>query len=206
MTPPAPKFVVIDEFLPGPILEALEAHASSEPEALELQDLGGPAGEHYSAQRRLWVRADGLGPLESAFESAITERLPEIIAGAGVPPFDIARIETEVCAQRSGSYFAKHIDTDTREPRRPLATDRLISAVYYFPQEPPAFSGGQLILYDFVGRSEAARIEPKRNRLVAFPSFVCHEVTPITADHDTLAGARWSVNCWLHRARPPSRP
>jgi hypothetical protein len=204
--PPAPKFVVIDQFLADDLLDALDAYVMSDPEALELHDLGGPPGEHYSAERKLWVRVGGLGPFESAFGTAVVGRFREIIAGTGVPAFDIARIETEVCAQRPGSYFAKHIDTDTREPRRTLATDRLISAVYYLPREPRSFSGGDLILYDFTGQKEAARIGPVRTRLVAFPSFACHEVTPITTGDDSLAGARWSVNCWLHRARGPSTP
>ena len=202
--PPAPKFVVIDRFLDERFVEALDGYVANDPGALELHDLGGPPGEHYSAQRKLWVRAGALGPFEVRFGAAVTGRLPEIVAGTGVPPFDIARIETEVCAQRPGSYFAKHIDTDTREPSASLSSDRLISAVYYFPREPRAFTGGELIIYDFTGQREAARIEPARNRLVAFPSFACHEVTPITAGADTLAGARWSVNCWLHRARQPS--
>jgi Rps23 Pro-64 3,4-dihydroxylase Tpa1-like proline 4-hydroxylase len=202
--PPAPKFIVIDQFLADDFVDALTTYVASDPQTLVLQDLGGPPGEHYSAQRKVWIRPGSLGRFESAFGAAVLDRFSEILAGTGVPVFDVARIETEVCAQRQGSYFAKHIDTDTREPSGSLQSDRLISAVYYFPREPRSFIGGELVIYDFTGRQEAARVEPARNRLVAFPSFACHEVTAITDGADSLAGARWSVNCWLHRARQSS--
>jgi SM-20-related protein len=197
--PLAPKFVVIDDLLPDQLIESLDEHVRADPHALELTDFGGAPGESYSALRKLWVHKDALGALESAFCTAVMERFGDLCAGTGIAPFEVARIETEVCAQSAGSYFAKHIDTDTRDSGRPLSTDRLISAVYYFPREPLAFSGGELILYDFTDKIPAARIAPRRNRLVAFPSFACHEVTPVTADG--FDGARWSVNCWLHRAR-----
>jgi Rps23 Pro-64 3,4-dihydroxylase Tpa1-like proline 4-hydroxylase len=199
----APKFVVIDDFLPDDVLASLDDHARRDPRALTLMELGGaPEQGHYSALRKLWVHKDGLGSFDPPFRSAVLARFAELCAGTGVPPFDVARVETELCAQRPGSYFAKHIDTDTREPSRSLSSDRLISSVFYFPRQPLAFSGGELILYDFTGKIPAARIAPRRNRLVAFPSFLCHEVTPVTDADDSLDGARWSVNCWLHRARP----
>lgn len=200
--PLAPKFVIVDDFLPDEVVAGLDRHVTADEQALQLHDFGGsPTEGHYSALRKLWVRDQALGAFEPAFCSAITRRFDELCAGTGIAPFAIADIETEVCAQRPGSFFAKHVDTDTREASRSRTTDRLISSVYYFPREPLAFTGGELILYDFTGRLPAARIEPRRNRLVAFPSFAYHEVTPVTSASERLEDARWSVNCWLHRAR-----
>ena len=169
----APKYVVIDEFLGLDLLAGLEEHARSATQRLHLTELGGAPGEAYSALRKLWVRDGGLGPLEPAFRSAVTNRFADLCSATGVAPFEIALVETEVVAQLPGSYFAKHVDTDTREASESLATVRMISAVFYFPQEPLAFSGGELVLYDFTGKSAAARIRPRRNRLIAFPSFAC---------------------------------
>lgn len=199
--PLAPKFVIIDDFLSNELIASLDEHVRANQHAMELMDLGGAPGEAYSALRKLWVCKHALGPVEPDFRSAVMARFDDICAGTGVAPFVVARVETEVCAQRPGSFFAMHIDTDTREPSHSLSSDRLISAVYYFPREPLAFSGGELTIYDFTGRTPAARIAPLRNRLVAFPSFACHEVTPVIAAHDSFESARWSVNCWLHRAR-----
>ena len=201
--PLSPRFVVIDDFLPGNVLAGIERHVRADPEALELKDFGGdPREGHYSALRRLWVHRAGLGPGEEPFLKTVIDRFDEIRAGTGIPPFDLAHIETEVCVQQAGSFFAKHIDTDTRDATPTSSSDRMISAVFYFPREPLEFSGGELILYDFTGQVPAATIPPRRNRLVAFPSFACHEVTPVSTKEKSLEGARWSVNCWLHRARP----
>lgn len=200
--PLAPKFVIIDDFLPDDFIAGLESHLMANDEALQLQELGGsPTEGHYSALRKLWVHEKALGSFEPAFSAAITRRFDELSIGTGIAPFEIARIETQVCAQKPGSFFAKHIDTDTSEVRETLTTDRMISSVYYFPREPLAFTGGELVLYDFTGKIPSARIAPHRNRLVAFPSFACHEVSPVNSDSDCLNDARWSVNCWLHRAR-----
>lgn len=200
--PLAPKFLVVDGFLPNELLESLDELVRSDARAMELSDLGGlPSQGYYSASRRVWLLKDGLAAFEPAFRSAVIGHLPEIFKGTGIAPFEVARVETQVCAQRSGSFFAKHVDTDSGEIAKPLSSDRVISAVYYFPREPLAFSGGELLFYGFTGRTEAARIAPRRNRLVTFPSFACHEVAPVTADGDSFEGARWSVNCWLHRAR-----
>jgi len=205
--PLAPKFVVIDDFLPAEILKALEEHVSADPLAMELMDLGGVPGDgSYSAGRKLWVHRDALGPVEQSFSKAVLDRFDRICAGTGITPFQVARVETEVCAQRPGSFFAKHIDTDTQEPSRDLATDRIISSVFYFPREPLAFTGGELTLYDFTGRAPVATVQPRRNRLVAFPSFACHEVTKLDAASDDFENARWSINCWLHRARVSEQP
>jgi SM-20-related protein len=197
----APKFIIVDDFLSKDALTRLDHHVRADPDALELMNFGGHPTEGYSALRKLWVHPRALGPADSAFLSAMNDSLKDLFAGTGVPPFEVSRMEIEVCAQRPGSFFAKHIDTDTLEASRSLSSDRLISTVFYFPREPLAFSGGELILYDFTGLVPAATISPRRNRLVAFPSFAYHEVTPMIAADDSLDAARWSVNCWLHRRR-----
>ena len=200
--PIAPKFVVIDDLLPGYVLAGIDAHVMANPDALELKDFGGsPQEGHYSALRRLWVHRNALGPHETAFCGAIKKHLDQIFGGAGIEPFEIARMEIEVCAQRPGSFFAKHIDTDTRDIVGSTSSDRIISVVFYFPREPLAFTGGELIFYDFTGKVATGTVAPRRNRSVAFPSFAAHEVTQLMGADDHPENARWSVNCWLHRAR-----
>jgi SM-20-related protein len=199
--PLAPKYLVIDGFLSDDALAALEEYARVDAGAMQLTDLGGAPGEAYSAMRKLWLRDGALGPLEPAFRAATMNHFESLCRGTGVAPFEVNRVETEVVAQRPGSFFAKHVDTDTREAGQSQTTVRMISTVFYFPREPLTFSGGELVFYDFTGRIETARIEPRRNRLIAFPSFAYHEVRPVTAGEESFDSARWSVNCWLHRAR-----
>lgn len=198
----APRFAIIDDFLPPALLGAIEGVARERQGELELTDFGGdPQDGAYSALRRMWVLKDGLGALTGQFDAAVMARFGELCRDTGVPEFTVSRLEHELCAQRDGSHFARHIDTDSREPARDLASDRLISAVFYFPCEPHGFSGGELLLHPFFSAGDPVRIAPRRNRLIAFPSFAIHEVTRVTSGDGGFAAARHSVNCWLHRAR-----
>src|SRR4051794_24172188 len=128
--PLAPKFVIIDNFLSQDLIAALDKLARTDPRAMELTEFGGAPGEAYSALRKLWVRAGALGPLEPFFRAAMMGCFERLCAGTGVAAFEVARVETEVCVQRAGSYFTKHVDTDTGEASKSLKTDRLISAVF----------------------------------------------------------------------------
>ena len=198
----APRFHIIDDFLPLPLLAAIEDEARARQAELELTDCGGdPQDGAYSARRRVWVLKQGLGALTAAFDAAVMARFAELCGGTGIAEFAVSRLEHELCAQRDGSHFAPHIDTDSREPARDLTSDRLISAVFYFPCEPHGFTGGELLLHPFFSAVEPVRVAPRRNRLVAFPSFAIHEVTRVTTSDDGFEAARHSVNCWLHRAR-----
>jgi Rps23 Pro-64 3,4-dihydroxylase Tpa1-like proline 4-hydroxylase len=195
-----PKFVVMDEFLPASLLAAIERFVASDA-AMELSDIGEGGDGSYAAPRRRWVGPHGLGPLNAEFEAAVMARFPELCASTGVPPFEVARAELEVCAHRDGHFFGRHIDTVSRDERADRTTDRMISAVYYFPREPRAFTGGELTLLSFTGEAASNPIEPRRNRLVAFASMALHEVSPVVIADDSFENARFSVNCWLHRPR-----
>ncbi|WP_417597170.1 hypothetical protein [Novosphingobium aquae] len=56
--------------------------------------------------------------------------------------------------------------------------------------------------FAFNGTEPAVSIALKRARLVAFPSFAWHQVARVSPQGDSLANARLSINCWIHRARP----
>src|SRR5215208_3392181 len=118
--PLAPKYLVIDDFLSKGIMAALDEHVRADAHAMQLTELGGAPGKAYSALRKIWVRDGALGSVGPAFRSATMDRFEELCSGTGVAPFEVARVETEVVAQRPGSYFAKHVDTDTREASQSL--------------------------------------------------------------------------------------
>ena len=199
----APRHIVIDDFLPPARLVELDAHAAAQEPMLRKIDVGGAGeGRSYAASRRLWQASVGLGPCEGWFTSAIASRLHDLFLGAGAPEIAVAEYEYELNAQFDGSFFDRHIDTAVASGAE-RTTDRMLSVVFYFPQPGADFSGGELLLHPFVGSGEPTAIAPRRNRLVAFPSFAWHEVAPLLARDDGLRNARLSVNCWLHRARRP---
>ena len=47
-----------------------------------------------------------------------------------------------------------------------------------------------------------ADIEPETDSLVAFPSWLRHEVLPVRIPSAAWADGRFTINCWLHRAQP----
>jgi SM-20-related protein len=150
--------------------------------------------------RNSWTCQAGLGPLHKPFKEYIKSSSAALISGLGISGFEVAETEVELVAHRDGCYFRPHIDTTTGSIRNQLKSDRVLSMVYYFHSHPKGFSGGELVMAPLV-KGEPQIIEPKDNRLIAFPSFLPHEVKPVACPGDNFADARFAVSCWLHRAR-----
>lgn len=80
-----------------------------------------------------------------------------------------------------GGHYGWHVDTGkTVEPRKISLTLQL--------SDPSAYEGGELILEAGEGPSQAQK---RRGTLVAFPSYMMHRVTPVTA------GIRKSLVAWV---------
>ncbi|MGZ8337145.1 MAG: 2OG-Fe(II) oxygenase [Allosphingosinicella sp.] len=129
--------------------------------------------------------------------------MPEIFGGAGLKPFHVSRLETELVVYNDGTHFRPHYDTFRDGAAH---SDRLLTGVYYFHAEPKGFTGGELRLYRF-GATEAAPgdyvdIEPEQNTLLVFPSWSTHEVRTVHCPSGRYGDSRFAMNCWLERARP----
>ena len=137
-------------------------------------------------------------PIADRLGAQMTRHLPDIFTALGVPPFEYL-VEVELVAYGHGARFGRHADVrpnvadDKGRPR----IDRRVSAVYYFHRSPKAFSGGQLRLHPLMG-GEVIDIEPEQNMLVAFPSFVPHEVLPVHCPSGHFADSRFAINFWVH--------
>ena len=107
--------------------------------------------------------------------------------------FDIINYSTwqEAVISRygNGDFYHKHQDT-----RWDHITYRLVSLVYYVNKTPQGFKGGSLTLWK---GAESLKIEPRHNRAVVFPSFMMHEVEPLTLDSDQWEDGRFSLNYWI---------
>jgi Rps23 Pro-64 3,4-dihydroxylase Tpa1-like proline 4-hydroxylase len=134
-----------------------------------------------------------------AFKSAVLARFEEFCAGTGVAEFPVFHTECSVVAHRAGDFYKRHIDTRTGDPATLGHHVRVLSCVYYLNRRPQAFSGGELAFYP-LGNAEPVIVTPQHDRLAVFPAFVPHEVLPITSPSSQFADARFSINCWLHRA------
>jgi SM-20-related protein len=141
------------------------------------------------------VRVD-LAPLRAA----VMEQSSALCAAAGVAPFPVHHLEWSIVVHGDGDYYRPHIDTRTGEGGSSEGHFRVLSCVYYLHRLPRVFSGGALAFRP-LGPLGGASVEPAHNRLVAFPAFIPHEVLPIVCPGNAFAERRFSVNCWLHRAR-----
>jgi hypothetical protein len=190
---------VFDGFLPARDADALLAFA------LEHQGRFKPATviraggtEVDSAVRRSF---DCHGPLDwaGAVDAGIRARIAELAAAVGIAPFAVAGVECTLSAYRDGSFYTRHIDTVLGAERQ--ATDRALTAVFYVNREPAGFTGGELEIFPLTGAGRPRTIAPRHNRLAVFPAFAQHRVTTTRVPGDAFADARFSVNCWVHRAR-----
>jgi SM-20-related protein len=112
--------------------------------------------------------------------------------------------EFEMNAFGDGSRFGTHVDTSER-----LTKVRVLSCVYYFGVTPRPFSGGHLRLYAMPTLSAAkgapmsnfVDVPPDTDTMVVFPSFLRHEVLPVSVPSKAWIDSRFTINCWVCRVR-----
>jgi Rps23 Pro-64 3,4-dihydroxylase Tpa1-like proline 4-hydroxylase len=169
-------------------------------------------GHVIDPKRRIAERLNDLGPHRPVIERRIKENLPDIFRRTGSKPFEVEYFELEIAAHGDGAFFAHHSDIPVGKGRKPLGgdktgkQDRLVSAVYYFHREPRRFSGGTLRLYrlgDLEAAGDYVEFEPEQNSLVVFPSWVRHEVRPVSCPDCSFEDYRFAVNAWLCRTLAP---
>jgi SM-20-related protein len=151
------------------------------------------------------LRVGEFGPMMALFRQRLLDFLPTLIADLRVTAFKSSKVELELVANNDGAFFKRHIDTFMGEARQ--ASDRVLSAVYYFHAEPKAFSGGALRLYSLDTKEDGgnfADVQPEQNMLLVFPSWALHEVLPVNCPSRRFSDSRFNVNCWLHRHSPTS--
>lgn len=166
-------------------------------------------------ERRIALTTRKLGPLRVMLEERFLGALPALMTATGTGGTPPISLELELAAHGDGAFYRPHIDIPVGADRQPIGAnpgeDRVLSAVYYFHANPKAFSGGELRLYPFgpTPSFEEPRpathieLEPVRNSLVAFPSWVPHEVRPIQVPSGNFRDYRFAINCWYCRALAP---
>jgi hypothetical protein len=168
----------------------------------------GTTGEVGDRKHRIAESLGDLGPHRSVLERRLKEIAPDIFRRTGSKPFEIEYFELGIAAHGDGAFFAAHNDIPVGRGRTPLGgdktgkQDRMVSAVYYFHRQPKRFSGGTLRLYrigDREGAGDYIEFEPERNSLVVFPSWVHHEVRPVSCPGCGFEDYRFAVNAWLCR-------
>lgn len=166
-----------------------------------------------SLHRKAWVLFS-FPEFSSIVEARIRAIFPDILAQLSLPSLEISKIEAQLTAHNDGSYYKLHTDNGIydRSPESKIK-NRLLTYVYYFHNEPKAFSGGELRLYDstFINHlydkaDSFQSIEPRNNRIVFFLSRQFHEVMPIRCPSHAFADSRFTINGWIRGLRPKASP
>ena len=131
----------------------------------------------------------------------ITDILPEVLAKLAIPNFESTQIEAQITAHNNGHFYKIHNDNGS-----PDTATRILTYVYYFYQEPKAFSGGELKIYDskvennhYVAAESFHSIEPINNSIIFFLSHYMHEVLPIKCPTGNFADSRFTINGWIRK-------
>jgi SM-20-related protein len=145
-------------------------------------------------ERRSLVLKD-LADFESMFCERILSELPATLAALQIPSFRISEIELQITSHNDGHYFQRHRDSGV------TVCSRIVTFVYYFYNEPRAFEGGQLRLFNGTLENEsyscgevAVDLNPTSNTMVYFPSACYHEVLPVKCSSGKFRDSRFTVN------------
>lgn len=140
----------------------------------------------------------------------VRQVIPKILAALQTQEFPLAPIEAQLTSHNDGEYFKLHNDNGME-----ALASRILTFVYYFHQQPKAFTGGELHIYD--GKFESEQDEkgekgkkfvptgyqvvvPRNNCIVFFPSQLMHEVTQVQCPSRNFLDGRFTVNGWIHDA------
>jgi Rps23 Pro-64 3,4-dihydroxylase Tpa1-like proline 4-hydroxylase len=129
--------------------------------------------------------------------------MPQLCRNFGLPEFPVADVECQLTAHNDGHFYKLHNDNGSAD-----TLERTLTYVFYFHNEPKAYSGGEFRLYDSRiqdGRltcgEPAADIEPKNNSILFFPSYCHHEVLPVRCASGRFVDSRFTINGWVRRAK-----
>ena len=198
--PLMPPYRVYNGFLGSDAHEALLAWTIENEAKFEPTTIGRGKENKVDPLLRMSLAVRDFGPMMALLRQRVLDFVPTLIRDLRVTPFEPSKVTLELAAHNDGGFYKRHMDTFIGDARG--ASDRLLSAVYYFHAEPKAFSGGALRLYPFEAKKDEdnfADVLPVQNTLLAFPSWAPHEVLPVSCPSRRFSDSRFAVNCWLYR-------
>lgn len=139
--------------------------------------------------------------LAERYAAKLVQALPQLCEACGVAVPEAPIIDIDAAVYRDGGFYTAHVDTLTHAARDNSDADRILSLIFYIHRHPAGFSGGEIALYPIIGDGGPALIGASHNRLVAFPSYLRHEVRPVSVPGNGFADARFAINCWVLRHR-----
>jgi len=196
-----PPYLVIGGFLEEDAVASLLEFTLSHEPSFEPTKVGRAGPEAINPEIRVSLSMRDLGPFKPILKSKVLALLPDLVAKLKTSPVNTPQLELQLVAHGDGAFYKRHIDTRTVSDRDSI---RVLSGVYYFHSHPRAFTGGALRLYAIGDPAMATfvDIEPEHNTLLVFPSWIVHEVMPVSCPSHRFVGSRFAINCWIYRSKP----
>lgn len=206
MNLPLPPYAQLTDFLPREELASLLEWVLGHEDHFAPATIMSGDRAVVNAQWRVGLTCRDLGPLEPQLRRRMLAALPVIMTKTGATGPEPSTLELELAAHGDGAHYRPHTDLPIGDKRkqRTIGDDRVLSSVLYFHAEPKGFSGGALRLFrlgaeETGDESAFVEIQPIRNSLVVFHSWVRHEVRPVHCPSREFRNYRFALNCWFRR-------
>lgn len=139
-------------------------------------------------------------PLRQIILTEVEKKIPSMWKILPKTTGEYIYTEMKLNVYQHGHYFKIHNDTIS-SPHK--SNKRKISFVYFIPNEPKMYQGGELLLYDTKLNPQEAgaiytKIIPVSNMLIAFPSTALHEVTRVVEKSSEFKNCRFVINGHIH--------
>jgi len=182
--------VVRRGFLGEDFAQGLFDYIVSRKEDCEPALLGPSPVSSYSPVVRSSLTCSDVGPLGEQLKGRVTELLPELIGELRGVPFNPSQTEMAAIIYGDGGHYLKHIDVFKGKDRP--AIPRRVTCLYYFSRHPRPYGGGDLRFYS-LSNQEHVDVEAERDMLVAFPSWLPHEVMNVHVPSGEFTDYRFAV-------------
>lgn len=139
-----------------------------------------------------------LKEISSFFLSKVDKTIRVNFSRLGIFPIEFGEKEVQLTLHNDGHFFTIHKDVNLSK-----TYPRIVTYVYYFHHVPKSYKGGDLLLYDTnkekdIYSTNFTRIATRNNRLLLFPSYCYHQVTPIQQKEEDFRMGRFTINGWYH--------
>lgn len=197
-----PHTICIKDFLGTEICDQLLKFAIASEGAFHPTTVGGMSATNPNVRRSVCI--DSMGSFHELVEERVRRVVRKLTHDLRLSRFEPGIIDLQLVAHGDGGFYKRHIDTFTGTTRF-INGDRAISCVYYFFNEPKSFSGGEIRFHPLPTKTKPApesfEVPIINDTLVAFSSWIPHEVLAVSTPSGAFTDSRFSVNCWVHR--PP---
>ena len=190
-----PHAICLSNFLGAEVCSKLLKFANASEGEFRPTDIGSLAKPNPNIRRSVCL--DSIGRFVGVVDTRVQQVIPSLTNDLRLSRFETGLIDLKKVSNGDGGFYMRHIDTFTGKDRSAKG-DRVISCAYYFFRKPKAFTGGELRLHSLRTKATPAPalvdIPIVNDTLIAFSSWLPHEVLLVSSPTLEFTGSQFSVN------------